>query len=93
MEDSLLPECAQGKEGAAPQSKLRKRNSDCDDGSSTKKRETTEKYRPTPVYLQPRPVLTKNFFAPLKAVPMEIAKVCDETPSSDNNLYKDRPPP
>jgi hypothetical protein len=33
-------------------------------------------------------VVTKNFFAPLRAVLMEGAEVCDETPSSDNNLDK-----
>jgi hypothetical protein len=36
--------------------------------------------------------VTKNFFAPLKAVPMEGAEVCDETPSLDKNLEKGRPP-
>jgi hypothetical protein len=38
-------------------------------------------------------VVTKNDFAPLRAVPMEGAEVCDETPSLDNNLEKGRPPP
>jgi hypothetical protein len=63
MEDSLLPECAQGKEEAAPHSKLRKSNSDSDDGSSISKREATEKCRPLPVYQKTRPEVTKNFFA------------------------------
>jgi hypothetical protein len=49
MEDSLLPECAQGKEEAEPHSKRRKRKSDFDDGSSVSKREPTEKCRPLPV--------------------------------------------
>jgi hypothetical protein len=50
MEDSLLPECTQGKEEAEPHSKRRKRNSDSDDGSSISKREATEKCRPLPIY-------------------------------------------
>jgi hypothetical protein len=66
MEGSLLLECAQGKEEAEPRSKRRKSNSDSDDGISIRKREATEKYRPLPVYQKPRPVVTKNFFAPLK---------------------------
>jgi hypothetical protein len=37
-------------------------------------------------------VVTKNFFAPLRAVPMEGAEVCDEKPSSEHNLQKGRPP-
>jgi hypothetical protein len=49
MEESFLPECAQGKEEAQPHSKCRKRNSDSDDGSSISKREATEKRRPLPV--------------------------------------------
>jgi hypothetical protein len=81
MEESLLSECAQGIEEAEPHSKRRKRNNDSDDGSSISKREATEKCRPLPVYQKPRPVVTKNFFAPLRAVPMEGAEVCDETPS------------
>jgi hypothetical protein len=48
---------------------------------------------PLQVYQKPRPVVTKNFFAPLRAVPMEGEEVCDETPSSDNNLEKGRPSP
>jgi hypothetical protein len=39
-----------------------------------------------------RPVVTKNLFAPLRAIPMEGAEMCGETPSSDN-LEKGRPPP
>jgi hypothetical protein len=93
MEDSLLPECARGKEEAAPHSKRRKRNSDSDNGSSISKRDATKKCRPLTVYQKPRPVATKNFFTPLRAVPMEGAKVCGETPSSDNNLDKGRPTP
>jgi hypothetical protein len=92
MEDSLLPECAQGEEEAEPHSKRRKINSYSDDGSSNSKREATEKCRPLPVYQKPRPVVTKNFFAQLRAVAMEGAEVCDETPSSENNLEKGRPP-
>jgi hypothetical protein len=64
-----------------------------DDGSSISKREAVEKCRPLPVYQKPQPVVTKNFFAPLRAVPMEGAELCGETPSSDNNLDKGRPPP
>jgi hypothetical protein len=41
---------------------------------------------------KPRPVAIKNFFAPLRAVPMEGAKVSDETLSSEN-IDKGRPPP
>jgi hypothetical protein len=93
MEDSLLPDCAQGKEEAEPHSKSRKRNSNPDDGSNISKREVTEKYRPLLVYQKPRPVVTKNFFAPLRAIPREGAEVCDETPSLDNNLEKGRSPP
>jgi hypothetical protein len=93
MEDSLLPECAQGKEESEPHSKRRKSKNDFDDGSSISKREATEKYRPLLVYQKPRPVAKKNFFAPLRVVPIEGAEVCDETPSSDNNLEKGRPPP
>jgi hypothetical protein len=36
---------------------------------------------------------TKNYFAPLRAVPMEGAEVCGETPSSGKNLVKGRPTP
>jgi hypothetical protein len=93
MEESLLPECAQGKEAAQPHRKHRKRNNDSDDSRSIIKREATEKCRPLPVYQKPRPMVTKNFFAPLRAVPMEGAKVCDGTPTLDNNLEKGRPPP
>jgi hypothetical protein len=93
MEESPLPECAQGKEEAEPHSKRRKRNNDSDNGSSISKREATEKCRPLPVYQKPRPVVTQNFFAPLRTVPMEGAEVCEETPSLDNNLEKGRPPP
>jgi hypothetical protein len=91
MEGSLLPECAQGKEQAGPQRKLRKRNSDSDDGSSISKRKAAEKYRPLPVYQKPLAVVTKNFFAPLRAVTMQGAEVCDETSFLDNNLEKSRP--
>jgi hypothetical protein len=38
-------------------------------------------------------VVTKNYFAPLRAVPMEGVEVCEETPSSDKNLDKSRPTP
>jgi hypothetical protein len=93
MEDSLLLECAQGKEVTEPHSKRRIRNSDSDDGSSISKWEATEKYRPLPVYRKPRPVVTKNFFAPLTAVSMEAAEVCDETTFLDNNVQNVRPPP
>jgi hypothetical protein len=93
IEDSLLPECAQGKLEAEPHSKRRKRNSNSDDGRGISKREATEKCRPLPAYQKPRPVVTKNFFAPLRAVPMKNAGVCEETPSLDNNLEKGRPPP
>jgi hypothetical protein len=61
MEDSLLPECAQGKEEAAPHSERRKRNSDSDDSSSISKREATGKCRLLPVCQTPRPVVIKNF--------------------------------
>jgi hypothetical protein len=93
LEDSLLPECAQGKEEAAPCSELHIRNSDSDDDSTISNRQAVEKCRPLPVYQKPRPMVTKNFFALLRAVPMEGVEVCDETPSSDNNLEKGRPPP
>jgi hypothetical protein len=92
MENSLLPECAQVKEEAEPHSKHQKRNSDSNDGSSISKREATEKCRPLPVHEKPRPVVTKNFYPPLRAVPMEGAEVCNETPSLDNNLENGRPP-
>jgi hypothetical protein len=78
LEDSLLPECAKGSEEDVPRSKRRKRNNDSDDGSSTGKREATDKSRSLPVYQKPRPVAIKNFFAPLRAVPMEGAEVSDE---------------
>jgi hypothetical protein len=93
MDNRLLPESAQGKEEAEAHSKRRKRNSDSDDDSSISKREATEKCRPLPVYQKPRSVVTKNFFAPLRIVPMEGAEVCDETPSLENNLEKGRPSP
>jgi hypothetical protein len=93
IEDSLLLECDQGKEEAVPYSKCRERNSDYDDSSSISKREVMEKCRPLPVYQEPRPVVTQNFFALLRTVTMEDAEVCGKTPSSDNNLDKDRPRP
>jgi hypothetical protein len=93
MRQSLLPECEQEKEEAVPHRKRRKGNRDSDDGSSISKRENTENCAPLPVYKQPRSVVTKNLFAPLRAVPMEDAEVCGETPASDNNLDKGRPPP
>jgi hypothetical protein len=80
------------KKQAEPQSKRRKRNNDSDDGSSISKREATEKYTPLPVYQKRRPVVTKNYFAPLRAVPMQGEEVCDETPFLDNSLEKGRPP-
>jgi hypothetical protein len=92
LEDSLLPECDKGSEEDVPRSKRRKRNSDSDDGSSTSKRETTDKTRRLPVYQKPRPVATNNVFAPLRAVPMEDAEASDKGPSSDN-IDKGRPPP
>jgi hypothetical protein len=75
------------KEEAEPHSKRRKRNNDSDDSRSITKRETTEICRSLPVYQKPRPVVTKNFSAPLRAVPMEGAEVCDETPSSDIKFF------
>jgi hypothetical protein len=90
MEDSLLPECAQGKEEAAPRSERRKRNRDSN--HSISKKEATETSRPLPVYQKPQPVITKNFFAPLRSVPTEGPEVCDERPSSEDNLDKGRPP-
>jgi hypothetical protein len=86
--DSLLPECAKGSEEDVPHSKRRKRNSDSDEGSSTGKREATDKSRPLPVYQKSRPVAIKNFFAPLRAVPVEAAEVSDEASSSQNILTK-----
>jgi hypothetical protein len=38
-------------------------------------------------------MVTNNFFAPPRAVAMEDAEECGETPSSDNNLDKGRPSP
>jgi hypothetical protein len=93
MEDSLLPECAQRKEEAEPHSKGRKSNSDTDDGSSISKMEAREKCRPLPIYQRQRPVVRKNYYAPLMTVPMEGAEVCRETPFSDNSIEKCRPPP
>jgi hypothetical protein len=93
MEDSLLPVCSQGKEEAEPQRKRRKIKNDSDDGSSICKREATKKCRPLPVYQKPRPVVTKNFFAPLRAVPVEGVEECDETPYLDNNNEKGIHPP
>jgi hypothetical protein len=93
MENSLLPDCAQGKEEAAPHSKRRKRNNDFVDGSSSSKREETEKCRPLPVYQKPRPVIKSNYFAPLRAVTMEGGEMYGEKPSSNNNLDKGRTPP
>jgi hypothetical protein len=96
LKDSLLPECAQGKVEDVPHRRRRKRNSDSDDGVSINKREATEKSRPLPVYQKPRPMVTKNFFALLRAVPMEGAEVtkndlqttiltkADHTPHSSN---------
>jgi hypothetical protein len=78
---------------AEPHSKHRKIISDSDDGSSISKREATEKCRPLLVYQKPRPVVTKNFFAPLRAVTMKGAEVCDETPSLDSNLQKSKTSP
>jgi hypothetical protein len=92
LEDSLLPECAKGSEEDVPRSKRRKRYSDSDDGSSTGKREVTDKSRPLPVYQKPRPGAINNFFAPLRAVPMKGAEVSDEASSSEN-IDKGRPTP
>jgi hypothetical protein len=93
MENSLLPEFAQGKVEAEPHSKRRKRNSDTDNDRNIRIREATEKCRPLTVYQKPRAVVTKNFYAPLRAVPTEGAKLCDKTPSSQYNLVKGRSPP
>jgi hypothetical protein len=38
-------------------------------------------------------VVTKNFFAPLRAVPMKGTEVCDERLSPNDNLGKGRPSP
>jgi hypothetical protein len=93
LKDSLLPKCDQEKEEEAPHSRRRKRNSNHDDGSSNRKMQGTDKSRPLPLYQKPRPVVTKNFFAPLRAAPMEGAEVCDERSSSNDNPDKGRPPP
>jgi hypothetical protein len=74
LTESLLPECAQEKKRGRPRSRRRKRNSDSDDGSISK-RKATDKPRQLPAYQKPRPVATKNYFAPLRAVPMEDAEV------------------
>jgi hypothetical protein len=92
LEDSLLPECAKGSEEDVPRSKRRKRNGESDDGSSTGKRKATDKSRPLSVYQKSRPVAIKNFFTPLRAVPMEGAEVSDEASYSENT-DKGRPPP
>jgi hypothetical protein len=84
LEDSLLPDCAKGSEEDVPRSKRRKRNNNSADGSSTGKGEATDKSRPLSAYQKPRPVATKNFYAPLRAVPMEVAEVSDEASSSEN---------
>jgi hypothetical protein len=84
--------CARKRGGSAPQ-QASKEKSDSDEGSSTSKWEVTEKCRPLLVHQKPRSVATNNFFAPLRAVPMLGAEVCDETPFLDNNLEKGRPPP
>jgi hypothetical protein len=78
LEDSLLPECAQGKGKAGFRSKRRKRNGDSDDCTSLRKGEATEKCRQLPVYQKPRPVVTKNIFAPLRAVTMAGAEACSK---------------
>jgi hypothetical protein len=44
------------------------------------------------VYKQPRPVVTKNFFAVLRSLPKEGAEVRGETPASDNNLDRQTNP-
>jgi hypothetical protein len=93
MNDAPLPAETKGKEEVAPQSRCRKRNSDSDDSSSNGKKESTEISRPLPVYQKPRPVITKNFFAPLRAVPMDGEEKCDERKSSsDERLDKGRSP-
>jgi hypothetical protein len=74
LKESLLPECSQEKEKDAPHGRRRKRNSDSDDGS-TSKRKATDKHRQLPAYQKPRLVATNNYFAPLRAVPMEDAEV------------------
>jgi hypothetical protein len=76
MRGSLLPECEQEKQKVVPHRKRRNGNSDSDDGSSISKKEEIENCEPLLFYKQPRPVVTKNFFAPLRAVPMEGAEVC-----------------
>jgi hypothetical protein len=81
--------CARKRGNYAPQQTTK--NSYSDDGSSISKREAMEKCRPLPVYQKPRPVVTKKSFAPLRPIHMEGAEMCDETPSSDNNLEKGRP--
>jgi hypothetical protein len=92
LKDSLLPECAKGSEGDVPHSKRRKRNSDCDDGSSTSETDATDKSRALPFYQQARPVATKNFSASLRAVCMEGTEESDEGQYSAN-IDKGRPPP
>jgi hypothetical protein len=76
----------------SPTENVEKKN-DSDDSRSIIRRKATEKCRLLPVYQNPRPVVTYNFFAPLRSVPMEGTEVCDETPSLDNNLGKSRPLP
>jgi hypothetical protein len=82
-----------GNEKVAPQSKRRERDSDTDDGSSVSKKEATEKSRPFPVYQKPRPVVTRDSFAPLTAVPMDGAEASNEGTSPTNEtLDKGKPP-
>jgi hypothetical protein len=92
LKESLLPECVKEKGEDAPHSRRRKRNSDSDDATISK-REATDKSRQLPAYQKPRPVATKNYLTPLRAVPMEDAEVNAEDPTSDNHADKRQTPP
>jgi hypothetical protein len=94
IEDSLLPECAQVKEEAKPNSSHRKEIATLTTVEASVRGRRRKNIDSLPVYQKPRPLVRNNFFAPLMAVPMVGAEVCDETPYSDNNLEKeDHPPP
>jgi hypothetical protein len=80
MRGSLQPDRKDIEEQAATQNGRRKRGSDSEDDNNVSKKEAPE--RPLAVFHKSRLVATRNFFAPLRGIPMESARPGNEGSSS-----------
>jgi hypothetical protein len=78
MEDSLLPECVQGKRRLSPTANVEKEIAILTTVAAEvrgRRLKNVDHHRST------KSLVTKNFFAPKRAVTMEGEEVCGETPS------------